>query len=40
MNLFSNSLKFTLKGYVKIHWKFDKYYNSILISIRDSGIGI
>ncbi len=41
MNLLSNSLKFTLKGYIKIIVKLDPANDNILlISVSDTGVGI
>lgn len=41
-NLLSNALKFTHKGYIRVHFKvisFDPYYN-LVITVEDTGIGI
>ena len=43
LNIQSNAIKFTMKGYVHIHVKIDQIDNGemyLVIKVKDSGIGI
>ena len=40
LNLFSNALKFTSKGFIKLKMKYLPELNHIKISVKDSGVGI
>ena len=40
LNLISNAFKFTKSGFIKIEAKFISIYNSVEISVEDTGIGI
>ncbi|MDM0029885.1 ATP-binding response regulator [Variovorax saccharolyticus] len=38
LNLVSNSIKYTLKGHVRVSWKCERGH--VIVSVRDTGIGI
>ncbi len=43
MNLMSNAMKFTMKGYIKVileSYKEDESSEYIRVSVEDSGIGV
>lgn len=39
-HLLSNSLKFTYSGEVEVLVSYDKFYNLLRISVKDSGVGM
>jgi len=40
LNLISNSVKFTLSGYIKLNAYIDKISKSLIVSVEETGIGI
>ncbi len=40
LNLISNSVKFTLSGYIKLIAKIDNISKKLIVSVEDTGIGI
>ena len=39
-NLLGNSLKFTFTGSIRVHMSFDFTKDELLVTVRDTGIGI
>jgi signal transduction histidine kinase len=40
INLISNSIKFTSKGYIKVGASYDRYNNVLMMFVEDTGVGI
>lgn len=40
INLLTNAMKFTYKGYIKVAVSYDTIKNSLLFSVEDTGLGI